>query len=158
MRLLHTLAEGYGAMKMAGCLSWLSVGCTGAAGHVLMLSHSFRYQPDQNLNSCKKEKSESGAVEMELALEFSSSTEPVSAARTPGIARSLCIPTDTIPTLRSGQIVYRCASLLGECQDFPLGHLESDSMWGTSLAEGETQYRQIWWDVAQGPDMLLLPN
>ncbi|XP_052616358.1 cationic amino acid transporter 3-like [Peromyscus californicus insignis] len=113
-----------------------------------------RYQPDQNLNSCKKEKSERGAVEMELALKFSSSTEPVSAARTPGIARSLWIPTDTIPTLRSGQIVYRCASLLGECQDFPLGHLEDDSMWGISLAEGETQYRQIWWDVAQGPDLL----
>ncbi|XP_036029986.1 cationic amino acid transporter 3-like [Onychomys torridus] len=71
-----------------------------------------RYQPDQSLNSCKKEKSESGAVEMELALEFSSSMEPVSAAGTPGIARSLCIPTDTIPTLRSGQIVYVCASLL----------------------------------------------
>ncbi|XP_076428869.1 cationic amino acid transporter 3-like [Peromyscus maniculatus bairdii] len=68
--------------------------------------------PRANTPHRKKEKSESGAVEMELALEFSSSMEPVSAARTPGIARSLCIPTDTIPTLRSGQIVYRCASLL----------------------------------------------
>ncbi|CAO2627465.1 Cationic amino acid transporter 3 [Lemmus lemmus] len=56
-----------------------------------------RYQPDQNLSSCK-EKSET--------------SEPISAAGTPGIARSLCIPTDTTPTLRSGQIVYGCAFLL----------------------------------------------
>ncbi|CAO2627466.1 Cationic amino acid transporter 3 [Lemmus lemmus] len=56
-----------------------------------------RYQPDQNLSS---------------SLELSSSSEPISAAGTPGIARSLCIPTDTTPTLRSGQIVYGCAFLL----------------------------------------------
>ncbi|XP_055451601.1 cationic amino acid transporter 3-like [Psammomys obesus] len=61
-----------------------------------------RYQPDQNASSCKKEKSESGTVEM----------EPVSPEGTPGIVRSLCVPTDTNPTLRSGHIVYGCASLL----------------------------------------------
>ncbi|KAL6031502.1 hypothetical protein STEG23_027941 [Scotinomys teguina] len=71
-----------------------------------------RYQPDQNLSSCMKEKSESEAVEIEPVPELSSSTEPISAAGTPGIARSLCIPTDNTPTLRSGQIVYGCASLL----------------------------------------------
>ncbi|KAL1765254.1 cationic amino acid transporter 3-like, partial [Sigmodon hispidus] len=71
-----------------------------------------RYQPDQNLSSCKKEKSESEAVEMKPALELSSSMEPVSGAGTPGIVRSLCIPTDSTPSLRSGQIVYGCASLL----------------------------------------------
>ncbi|CAH7411550.1 cationic amino acid transporter 3 [Phodopus roborovskii] len=71
-----------------------------------------RYQPDQNLSSCKKEESENGAVEMEPALELCSSMDPISAAGTPGIARSLCIPSDTTPTLRSGRIVYGCASLL----------------------------------------------
>lgn len=101
-------------MKMARCLSWLSNGYMGAAGNVPMLPHSFRYQPDQNLSSRKKEKSENGAVEMEPTVELSSSSEPVSAAGTPGTARSLCNPADTTPTLRSGQIVYGCAFLLGE--------------------------------------------
>ncbi|XP_005084209.1 cationic amino acid transporter 3-like [Mesocricetus auratus] len=71
-----------------------------------------RYQSDQNLSSCKKEESECGTVNMEPALELSSSMEPISAAGTPGIARSLCFLTDTAPTLRSGYIVYGCASLL----------------------------------------------
>nr|XP_048308212.1 cationic amino acid transporter 3-like [Myodes glareolus] len=71
-----------------------------------------RYQPDQNLSSRKKEKSENGAVEMEPTVELSSSSEPISAVGTPRTARSLCNPTDTTPTLRSGQIVYGCAFLL----------------------------------------------
>ncbi|KAM7340463.1 hypothetical protein ACRRTK_001078 [Alexandromys fortis] len=71
-----------------------------------------RYQPDQNLSSRQTKEPESGAVEMEPALERSSSLEPISAAGTLGIARSLCNPTDKNPTLRSGQIVYGCAFLL----------------------------------------------
>lgn len=86
----------------------------GADGNVPTLPHSFRYQPDQNSSSRKKEKSESVAVEMEPALELSSSSKPIPAAGTPGIARSLCNPTDNNPTLRSGQIVYGCAFLFGE--------------------------------------------
>lgn len=71
-----------------------------------------RYQPDQVLSSCKREKSESAAVELEPGLEPSSCMEPISPEGMPGIARTLCIPTNTTPTLRSGRIVYGCASLL----------------------------------------------
>lgn len=71
-----------------------------------------RYQPDQNLSSCKKEKSDSMAVELEPGLELSSCMEPMSPEGTPGIAKGLCMPMDTTPTLRSGRIVYGCASLL----------------------------------------------
>uniref|UniRef100_A0A8C6RBV2 Expressed sequence AU018091 n=1 Tax=Nannospalax galili TaxID=1026970 RepID=A0A8C6RBV2_NANGA len=70
-----------------------------------------RYQPDQNLNSGKNEKSEGGAVEMRPTPE-ASSLEPVPKARSVGILRSLCVPTDATPTLRSGRVVYGCASLL----------------------------------------------
>lgn len=38
-----------------------------------------------------------------------------------------------------------------------LGHLEADSMGWMSLAERETQYRQVWLDIAQCSDRLL-PN
>ena len=37
-----------------------------------------------------------------------------------GLLKSLWFPTSTIPTQRSGQIVYGCASLLGEQWDFSL--------------------------------------
>ena len=37
-----------------------------------------------------------------------------------GILKSLWFPTSTIPTRRSGQIVYGCASLLGEQWDISL--------------------------------------
>lgn len=106
----------------------------GAADNVPMLSQSFRYQPDQNLSSCKKEKSESVAVELEPGLELSSCMEPISSEGTPGIARRLCIPTNTTPTLRSGQIVYGCASLLGDHWDFTPW---ADSIGWMSLAERE---------------------
>lgn len=90
----------------------------GVAGNVPMLYRSFRYQPDQVLSSCKREKSESAAVELEPGLEPSSCMEPISPEGMPGIARTLCIPTNTTPTLRSGRIVYGCASLLGDHWDF----------------------------------------
>lgn len=118
MRLHHALGGWYGAMKSARCLSWLSLVCMGAAGNVPMLPYSFRYQPDQNLSSCKKEKSDSMAVELEPGLELSSCMEPMSPEGTPGIAKGLCMPMDTTPTLRSGRIVYGCASLLGDHWDF----------------------------------------
>lgn len=38
---------------------------------------------------------------------------------------------------------------------FPLRHLEVVSTGWMSLEVGEAQYRQVWWDVAQGPDTLL---
>ena len=38
-------------------------------------------------------------------------------ARTSNILKSLWFPTSTIPTWKSGQIVYGCASLLGEQWD-----------------------------------------
>ena len=39
-------------------------------------------------------------------------------AGTANILKSLWFPTSTIPTRKSGQIVYGCASLLGEQRDF----------------------------------------
>ena len=46
--------------------------------------------------------------------------EPVSEAGNSNILKSLWFPTGTMPTWKSGQIVYGCASLLGEQWDFPL--------------------------------------
>ena len=41
-------------------------------------------------------------------------------ARNSNLLKSLWFPISTIPTRKSGQIVYRCASLLGEQWDFSL--------------------------------------
>jgi hypothetical protein len=41
-------------------------------------------------------------------------------AGTSNILKSLWFPISTIPTRKSGQIVYGCASLLGEQWDFSL--------------------------------------
>ena len=44
----------------------------------------------------------------------------VSEAGNSNILKSLWFPTSTIPTRKSGQIVYGCASLVGEQWDFSL--------------------------------------
>ena len=46
--------------------------------------------------------------------------EPVSEAGNSNILKSLWFPTGTIPTWKSGQIVYGCAFLLGEHWDVSL--------------------------------------
>lgn len=45
-------------------------------------------------------------------------SELVSEAGNSNILKSLWFPTSTIPTRKSGQIVYGCAFLLGEQWDF----------------------------------------
>ena len=58
-------------------------------------------------------------TEMEPVAEGSlSESEPE--AGTSNILKSLWFPISTIPTRKSGQIVYGCASLLGEQWDFSL--------------------------------------
>ena len=74
-----------------------------------------RYQPDQDF---RKEKTEE-ETEMEPEIkENPLETEPK--AGTSNILKSLWFPPSTTPTRKSGQIVYGCASLLGEQWDFPL--------------------------------------
>ena len=46
--------------------------------------------------------------------------EPVSEAGNSNILKSLWFPTGTMPTWKSGQIVYGCAFLLAEQWDFSL--------------------------------------
>ncbi|XP_005910447.1 cationic amino acid transporter 3 [Bos mutus] len=62
-----------------------------------------RYQPEQTLS--KKE-------EIDISKPEASPSEPVPEARTSRILKTLWFPTSTIPTLKSGQIVYGCTSLL----------------------------------------------
>ncbi|KAB0381477.1 hypothetical protein FD755_003394 [Muntiacus reevesi] len=69
-----------------------------------------RYQQDQNLS--KQEKTEE-KIEMKPDIE-GSPLESVPERGTSSILKSLCDPTNTIPTQKSGQIVYGCAFLLGE--------------------------------------------
>ncbi|XP_040108017.1 cationic amino acid transporter 3-like [Oryx dammah] len=62
-----------------------------------------RYQPDQNL-------SENENTELPVPDEHQLDSEPE--ARNSNILKSLWFPISTIPTRKSGQIVYGCASLL----------------------------------------------
>ena len=56
---------------------------------------------------------------MELVVK-ESSLDSVLEGRTSRILKSLWFPPSTIPTQKSGQIVYACAFLLGEQWDFSL--------------------------------------
>ena len=51
--------------------------------------------------------------------------ESVPEGGTSNILKSLCDPINTIPTQKSGQIVYGCASLLGEHWGFSLVILQN---------------------------------
>ncbi|KAG5201144.1 hypothetical protein JEQ12_005678 [Ovis aries] len=66
-----------------------------------------RYQPDQNLN---KNENTQGEIEMPGLDGHLLDSEPE--ARNSNILKSLWFPISTIPTRKSGQIVYGCASLL----------------------------------------------
>ncbi|XDC82531.1 hypothetical protein R6Z07F_013704 [Ovis aries] len=66
-----------------------------------------RYQPDQN--SSKNENTEE-EIEVSVPDEHQLDSEPE--ARNSNILKSLWFPISTIPTRKSGQIVYGCASLL----------------------------------------------
>ncbi|XP_061242623.1 cationic amino acid transporter 3-like [Bos javanicus] len=66
-----------------------------------------RYQPDQNLSKNENTEEE---IEMPVPDEHPLDSEPE--ARNSNILKSLWFPISTIPTRKSGQIVYGCASLL----------------------------------------------
>ncbi|ELR45581.1 hypothetical protein M91_20596, partial [Bos mutus] len=66
-----------------------------------------RYQPDQNL---RKNENTEEEIEMPVPDEHPLDSEPE--ARNSNILKSLWFPISTIPTRKSGQIVYGCASLL----------------------------------------------
>ncbi|DAA19409.1 TPA: solute carrier family 7 (cationic amino acid transporter, y+ system), member 3-like [Bos taurus] len=66
-----------------------------------------RYQPDQNLSKNENTEEE---IEMPDPEEHPLDSEPE--ARNSNILKSLWFPISTIPTRKSGQIVYGCASLL----------------------------------------------
>ena len=79
---------------------------------IIALIPLFRYQPDLN------EKAEE-EVEMEPEVE-EHPLDSVPEASTSRILKTLWFPASTIPIQKSGQIVYGCASLLGEQWDFSL--------------------------------------
>ena len=56
------------------------------------------------------------------------------------ILKSLWFPTSTSPTQKSGQIVYGCASLLGEHWDFSFGGILKLREWGVNAKKGEDIY------------------
>ncbi|XP_017918521.1 PREDICTED: cationic amino acid transporter 3-like [Capra hircus] len=66
-----------------------------------------RYQPEQNLS--KNEKIDD---EIDISQWEASPWEPASEAGTSRTLKTLWFPTGTTPTLKSGHIVYGCASLL----------------------------------------------
>ncbi|KAB0349788.1 hypothetical protein FD754_014645 [Muntiacus muntjak] len=66
-----------------------------------------RYQPDQNLNE-----NEATEEEINISVLEASRFEPGPEARSSNIIKTLWCPSNTIPTLKSGQIVYWCAFLL----------------------------------------------
>uniref|UniRef100_A0A452ECQ8 Cationic amino acid transporter C-terminal domain-containing protein n=1 Tax=Capra hircus TaxID=9925 RepID=A0A452ECQ8_CAPHI len=62
-----------------------------------------RYQPEQTLSKKKQ---------IDISRHEASPSEPVPEATTSRILKTLWFPTSTTPTLKSGQIVYGCTSLL----------------------------------------------
>ncbi|XP_070307674.1 cationic amino acid transporter 3-like [Odocoileus virginianus] len=66
-----------------------------------------RYQPDQNLSKNENTEENIGALDLD---EHPLDSEPE--ARNSNILKRLWFPSSTTPTRKSGQIVYRCASLL----------------------------------------------
>ncbi|KAM7232929.1 hypothetical protein CapIbe_015065 [Capra ibex] len=66
-----------------------------------------RYQPDQNLSKNENTEEE---IEVPVPDEHQLDSEPE--ARNSNILKSLWFPISTIPTRKSGQIVYGCASIL----------------------------------------------
>ncbi|XP_057568038.1 cationic amino acid transporter 3-like [Hippopotamus amphibius kiboko] len=85
----------------------MSIGTLFAYSLVVLSVLVLRYQPDQNLR--KNEKTEN---EIEISECEASPLGSVPEAGNSRILKSLCDPLNTIPTLTSGQIVYRCALLL----------------------------------------------
>ncbi|XP_065775544.1 LOW QUALITY PROTEIN: cationic amino acid transporter 3-like [Muntiacus reevesi] len=66
-----------------------------------------RYQQDQNLSE-----NEATEEEINISVLEASRFEPGPEARSSNILKTLWCPSNTIPTLKSGQIVYWCAFLL----------------------------------------------
>ncbi|CAI9161054.1 unnamed protein product [Rangifer tarandus platyrhynchus] len=94
MALLFELTDLVDLMSIGTLLAYALV-----AFSVLVL----RYRSEQTLS--KKE-------EIDISKHEASPSEPVPEARISRILKTLWFPTSTIPTLKSGQIVYGCASLL----------------------------------------------
>ncbi|XP_043756619.1 cationic amino acid transporter 3-like [Cervus elaphus] len=94
--------------ELTDLVDLVSVGTLLAYSLVVFAVLVLRYQPDRILS--KKEKTED-KIEMKSEVE-GSPLDYGPEAGTSNILKSLWFPTSTIPTRKSGQIVYGCASLL----------------------------------------------
>ena len=77
---------------------------------IIALVPLFRYQPDLKEKTGEETVMEPKAEESPL--------DSVPEGGNSNVLKSLWFPTSTIPTQKSGQIVYGCAFLLGEQWDF----------------------------------------
>ncbi|CAI9161056.1 unnamed protein product [Rangifer tarandus platyrhynchus] len=94
-------------LELGDLVDLVSVGTLFAYSLVAFSVLVLRYQPDENLS--KREKTEN---EIEISEREASPLESVPEAGISRILKSLWFPPSTIPTQKSGQIVYGCASLL----------------------------------------------